>query len=71
MDYKPIKVVCAWCGAAVGEDPNAGLPAQFRWDEEDFAVSHGICPRCFEEQENVLRGMAPAHPHSGKAGGEG
>jgi hypothetical protein len=40
-----IHVVCAWCGAALGEKPCAS--------SEDGATSHGICPACAERQFGV------------------
>lgn len=63
-------VVCAWCRVTIAGDDRPTAP-----DLKPGAVSHGICPACYAEQERVLAAMGPAADHStvtdADVGGEG
>lgn len=48
-----VRVVCGWCGEAQPFKPVATPAAP-------GAVSHGLCPACFDSQFPQLRAMAPA-----------
>lgn len=50
-----VRIVCAWCERVIS-DPNVGLPEQYQFDVRD---SHGICPRCYEENEALIDSMGP------------
>ncbi len=59
-----LKVICGWCGRVM-QDPQT----------DDFRISHGICPICYDKQMAVLEAMKPhdgkAPDHSVDLGGEG
>ena len=52
-------IVCAWCKRTISEDGT-----------ELEVVSHGICPRCFEEAEKEITAIDP-HRRYADIGGEG
>ena len=56
-----MQIVCAWCKRLISDD-----------GAEPEVVSHGICPRCFEEAEKQIMALDPhARPHHVANGGEG
>jgi hypothetical protein len=66
-----LRIVCAWCGRTIS-DPQSDQYSL------DCQTSHGICPRCLEENLAVLEQVKPATEvagaepdHGGDHGGEG
>jgi hypothetical protein len=55
-------IVCAWCKRTISDDGLDQYPLE--------NISHGICPRCFEEAEKEITAIDP-HRRYADIGGEG
>ena len=54
-----MRIVSAWCKRIISEPPSL----------TEAPTTHGICPRCYEEQVAALDRIKP--DHDGEHGGEG
>ena len=54
-----MRIVCAWCGRIISE-PSA-LVIEIVKGVERVQTSHGICPRCLEENITALERIKPDH----------
>lgn len=56
-----MQIICAWCKRVISTD-----------GDDIEVISHGICPRCFEEEEKKIMALDPhIRPHHVDIGGEG
>ena len=47
-----VRIICAWCKRVISDPQTDRYPME-------VTTSHGICPRCFEQNEVILGAMCP------------